>query len=329
MMSDGSNLSTSRDRIDCENGNIRPTIPTNSCGNVSTSQQSSVSQVGTVRQGQVLRRSIRIRQRQSKESIEVRAKRLRADAQRQRLRRQRKSQDDKERRRPSDARRQRNHRQQRSSLTELAVENNVVPGSYLGRMDSVCRHCDALHFKSEIASGRKDEYKECCHYGSIELPKPLVYPDKMKALLEGVDMEARNFRENIRNYNSAMAFASMGAQIATPTGSGPYYFRIHGQIYHRIGALHPEAGQQAQYGQLYILDSALTLQERMGNVGNVRYNETIMKTLGDIITRISPFAAAFKMMHEVEQEEIRRSKRQKRAALSIHMIFDINNRTRD
>ena len=101
----------------------------------------------------------------------------------------------------------------------------------------------------------------------------------MKALLEGADTEARDFRENIRNYNSAMAFASMGAQIATVTSSGPYCYRIHGQIYHRIGALHPEAGQQAQYGQLYILFAALALQERMGNVGNVRCNETIMKTL--------------------------------------------------
>ena len=88
-------------------------------------------------------------------------------------------------------------------------------------MDSVYRHCDALHIKSEMVSGRKDEYKQCCHYGSIELPKPLAYPDKMKALLEGADIEARNFPENIRNYNSAMSFASTGTQIATPTGSGP------------------------------------------------------------------------------------------------------------
>ena len=159
-------------------------------------------------------------------------------------------------------------------------------------MDSLYRHCDALHFKSEMASGRKDAYKQCCYYGSMELPKPLVYPAKVKALLEGADIEARDFREDIRNYNSAITFASMEAQIATPMGSGPYCFRIYGQIYHRIGALHPEAGQQAQYGQLYILDSALALQERMGNVGNVRRNETIMKTLGDIIRRISPFAAA-------------------------------------
>ena len=117
----------------------------------------------------------------------------------------------------------------------------------------------------------------------------------------------------------------MEAQIATSTGSGPYFFRIHGQMYHRIGALHPEEDEQAQYGQLYILDSALALQERMGNIGNVRCNETIMKTFGDIIMRISPFAAAFKMMHKVEQEKNRRSKRQKRAALSIRMIFYINN----
>ena len=184
---------------------------------------------------------------------------MRADSQRHRLRRQKESQDNKERRRFSDARRQWNHRQQRSSFIEVAVENNVVPGSYLGRMDSVYRHCDDLHFKSEMASGRKAEYKQCWHYGSIELPKPLAYPDKMKALLEGADIEARNFRENIRNYNSAMTFASMGVQIATLTGSGPYCFRIHGQIYHRIGALHPEAGRQAQYGQFYILDSALAL----------------------------------------------------------------------
>ena len=81
MMSDISNLNTSRDCMDCENANVRPTILTNSCGNVSTSQQSFVCQVGSVRRGQVLSRSIRIRQRRSKESIEVRSKRLRADAQ--------------------------------------------------------------------------------------------------------------------------------------------------------------------------------------------------------------------------------------------------------
>jgi hypothetical protein len=103
----------------------------------------------------------------------------------------------------------------------------------------------------------------------------------------------------------------MGADIVSPSSNGPYCFRIHGQIYHRVCPLHPEAGQSAQYGQLYILDSAHALQERMENVANNRCDETIMKKLGDLMTRISPFAAAFKMMQEVEQEEILRSDKAK------------------
>jgi hypothetical protein len=47
------------------------------------------------------------------------------------------------------------------------------------------------------------------------------------------------------------------------------------------------------------------------------------------MTRISPFAAAFKMMQEVEQEEILRSDKVKQAPHSVRMIFDTNNRMRD
>jgi hypothetical protein len=53
---------------------------------------------------------------------------------------------------------------------------------------------------------------------------------------------SRNFRENIRSYNNAMAFASMGADIVSPSSNGLYCFPIHGQIYHHIGLVHPEAG---------------------------------------------------------------------------------------
>jgi len=84
-----------------------------------------------------------------------------------------------------------------------------------------------------------------------------------------------------------MAFASMGADIVSPSSSGSYCFRIHGQIYHCIRSVHPEAHQSAQYGQLDILDSAQALHERMGNVANNRYDKTIMKKFGDLIKRIT------------------------------------------
>jgi hypothetical protein len=38
-------------------------------------------------------------------------------------------------------------------------------------------------------------------------------------------------------YNSAVVLASMGAEIKSPPGNGPYYFRIHGQIYHIVSPL--------------------------------------------------------------------------------------------
>ncbi|CAF4381702.1 unnamed protein product, partial [Rotaria sordida] len=68
----------------------------------------------------------------------------------------------------------------------------------------------------------------------------------------------------------------MGAQIDLSQGFGPYCFRIHGQIYYRIGPLHPDPDQKAQFGQIYILGSSLALKERMGNAANENCNEMMM-----------------------------------------------------
>ncbi|CAF0907424.1 unnamed protein product [Rotaria sordida] len=196
-------------------------------------------------------------------------------------------------------------------------------------MDNICQHCTALHFKEECTSDRHDEFKQCCHYESVQLPDLLPYPDEIKPLLQGTDLESRNFRENIRSCNGVLAFASMGAQIDLPQGFGPCCFHTHGQIYHRIRPLHPDPGQRAQFGQLYILDSSMTLKERMGNAANENCNETTMSKLGDIMKRISPYAAAYKMMHEMEQEEIDRAKKEKRVPPPLRIIFDINHGIHD
>ena len=63
----------------------------------------------------------------------------------------------------------------------------------------------------------------------------------------------RHSVSDIRNYNSAFAFASFGAKIAFPPGHGTYCLRIHGQTYHCSNTLHPNEGEDRQYGQLYII----------------------------------------------------------------------------
>lgn len=98
-------------------------------------------------------------------------------------------------------------------------------------MNIVCRHdgCGALHFQAE--GGRL--LHSCCHNGKKLAPPLSPYPDDLRALLIGGSRESNNFREHIRRYNSANAFASMGAKIEDmPPGPGPYCFKISGEVYH-------------------------------------------------------------------------------------------------
>ncbi|VDL82852.1 unnamed protein product [Nippostrongylus brasiliensis] len=84
--------------------------------------------------------------------------------------------------------------------------------------------------------------------------------------------------------------ASMGTRIVPPTGPGPYCFRIHDQIYHSIGPLHPEEGKPRQYGQVYILDTSQAAQEELGIVQNISCDATLMRTLSRLTASINPYA---------------------------------------
>ena len=101
----------------------------------------------------------------------------------------------------------------------------------VGQLSIECEFCNALRFLNERAN--------CCHNGKVMLQPLKPYPPELEALFTNDDGQSKNFKSNIRNYNSAMAFASFGAQVVSPSGHGPYTFRIHGQIYHQSGPLHP------------------------------------------------------------------------------------------
>lgn len=177
-----------------------------------------------------------------------------------------------------------------------------------------------------MATRKKDEFAVCCQNGKIKLEELGPYPDEIKRLLLGTDRLARNFHDNIRSYNNALAFASLGAKLDTPSGRGPYCFKIHGQIYHRIGGLHPEPNHHPTYGQLYILDSGIALQERMSKTANQGCLETILRRLDQIIRSINRFAESYQLMCEVEKVEIERAKNENRDAHEYMMVFDMDRR---
>ena len=69
---------------------------------------------------------------------------------------------------------------------------------------------------------------------------------------------AKSFRSNIRNYNNAFAFSSLGVHIDSSVYGpfGVYTFRIHGELVHRIGSLLPISDdQQPRFAQIYVYDS--------------------------------------------------------------------------
>ncbi|GBO22923.1 hypothetical protein AVEN_119396-1 [Araneus ventricosus] len=105
----------------------------------------------------------------------------------------------------------------------------------------------ARFWEKEVNSSGK--YSECFHGNKIPLPEIL------KKLLTSDSLESKNYRKHIREYNSSLAFASMGAQITPPPGTGPYCYRIHGQIYHMVSPLYSDHNKPG-YGQLYVFDAS-------------------------------------------------------------------------
>ena len=76
----------------------------------------------------------------------------------------------------------------------------VVNNFSLGKLILECPDCKALRFV--------DEKRNCCHNGKVSLQALGECPDDLKDLYLGSNVRSRNFQENIRKYNSAMAFAS-------------------------------------------------------------------------------------------------------------------------
>ena len=183
--------------------------------------------------------------------------------------------------------------------------------------NNLCKYgCKALRFKGELDVGL------CCTKGRVvlgESQQVCPYPDEMKTLLLGEHPDSRNFFEYIRRYNSALGFASLGANAAPPPGRGPYCYRIHGAIYHRSVLLNPEPSTSRQFGQIYILEGDGALQTRLNN--NTSTLRSVMLLLQNNIIESNPYAAAYNNLHAIEQEELQLAGAEGREPESIRMIF--------
>jgi hypothetical protein len=217
----------------------------------------------------------------------------------------------------------------------LVVDQHVVPAAVpglarqpytepqsrhdLGSMNIVCRHCEALHWMNErLTSSSKSnpQFGTCCDKGLVRLPMLRDPPQYLRHLFETVTPEALDFRSNIRQYNAALAFTSLGVHIdhEINSGRGPYVFRIHGELCHRIGHLIPSEGQRAVYAQLYIYDPHVALDERMQR--NENLSRRTMERLQTLLLNNHRYATIFRHAHEILSQHPDDS------PLTIHLLAD-------
>ncbi|VDP08634.1 unnamed protein product [Heligmosomoides polygyrus] len=191
----------------------------------------------------------------------------------------------------------------------------------LGDMNQTCSSCVALHFCDEKRTPSHTSYNMCCNLGKVSLQPFRNFPTLLRHLLADNDRMSQNFRGSVRNYNSGLAMASMIAHVDTPIGGGPYCYRIHGQVYHRVGALRPPTGTAPQYAQIMIMDTEQAAAELAGRSVNRGCNTSLFADLHRLLLRVNPYAQSFIMMDEVLRAEEQSAIAHGLSPKPVHMVF--------
>ncbi|XP_060855151.1 uncharacterized protein LOC132932807 [Metopolophium dirhodum] len=177
-----------------------------------------------------------------------------------------------------------------------------------GALNRICTQCNARHFEGEVVGRDANRhFSTCCNNGQVTaagqhalLPAPFL----LMSLLIGDSQDGRRFRDDIRRYNNALAFAafSCGTDDRRLRGRGPRTMCIQGQTYQRINNDVAVDRVDANYCQLYFLESAEANARRVGMALQRNHRElsvVVMGLLDGFLRDVNPYAMAFKNMREV------------------------------
>ena len=235
----------------------------------------------------------------------------REEAQRRRIEEQQRQREEAQQRRIEEAA----ERQRIASIPPARRPYHDPPTRHsVGFMNVECQHCHALHFDGEKLSASTRANKKfgmCCLQGQVQLPIIPDPPATLRDLLYGRSPLSPHFHKHIRQYNAALAFTSLGVKVdGSVTGTtGPYSFRVHGELCHRMGSLLPEdPTMEKSYAQLYVHDPDEALNIRQHR--NPECDRSIMSELQAMLHNVNPFVSlyqhAFQVMSAKPPEEHRR-----------------------
>jgi len=173
----------------------------------------------------------------------------------------------------------------------------------LGPRNIVCPECEAFHFKGEMLKSstlRTPRFGMCCSEGDKILTRIVDPPEPLYRLLTSTELDAVLFRRNIRQYNAAFAFTSLGVKLDDRlTGNSLCPFQIHGEIYHQIGTLEPELGKHPVYAQHYLYDGDEAIKHRFTR--NPDLDRNVLRVLETMLRTHNPFLKTFQFVYEVLQ----------------------------
>jgi hypothetical protein len=157
--------------------------------------------------------------------------------------------------------------------------------------------------RSTNSTNNNPQFSLCCENGKVlllNLPATLL---ELEVLLTSKESSAVKFRDQIRMYNSVLAFTSFGAKVdeSVTGGPGSYSFRIQGELYHKIGSLHLAEGQRPQFAQLYIHDMEHEHQNRHAVMPSL--DPTTLDRLLTMMYNINPYVEVFKMARDMMATE--------------------------
>ena len=149
---------------------------------------------------------------------------------------------------------------------------------YLGPMNNRCQFCTALFYESEgtISKGQLI-YNKCCHGGKLaNLPVTKQYHTVLIKLLQPLsiyNIERKHFLENIRQYNTLLAFGGVQTNFDSSNWDNrynnryrPFIYKCHGNMYFNVPPLfnEPNCPFKPQTAQFYVMDADIANNQRVG-----------------------------------------------------------------
>ncbi|XP_076929088.1 uncharacterized protein LOC143593303 [Bidens hawaiensis] len=169
-----------------------------------------------------------------------------------------------------------------------------------GDCGCVCECCNAFFWFEErcvsASINRYPRYTQCCKGGIVKLPFVWTYSPTIVQLFSQPDLLA-----NIRVYNAMFSMTSFGAKIddSVNHGSGPYVFKIEGQVHHWIGSLCPPANERPRFLQMYVYDTENKVSNRLHAFTGSNHSPLSPEIVSILLKELEQSNELIKLFHTV------------------------------